>query len=534
MAGFEPTNTVSQNASTGAAMFGSPMPDQRLDYLKLNQDQQQFNQGVGLQRDNMQLQRETRVAGEAENQRDRQHQVKMEETKTKNQNDLAQRAFNANKNLQVVELKFAQANAAERERIAPLVMEARKRAAEADAKLASFTTVMKAGREGIKTFMDQATKMRDDLKASQEQARVVGKRVAMDAVSRIAEDLSTAGADGYKIWQQIANGVLLPTSDPGESDYGFDLLKINDDLVNARVGEGDQGEYSGIGGFLKSAGEMVGQTIENLSGDTLQLGPDAKNQAIIDDQKIQQRASELVSKYIARSLSQQTGDKFAPEDVRSLIEEMFKGGNEPGNITDMLMKMQTMGISTDVLRSAFLETSAALDGMDKDGPEFNRVRINEKRNTLPTDSAQYMALEATLKLMDRMQSMARTASVHLKSVDLDSFDKMITYMNRVASGGSPMKRNDLAGLVPSLVGTADDDLRSSIMLSGDLGGLESLPGSDPFGYLNREIGLLGKSKSDIESEIAGYGMELSGLDTETKGRSKDLGKMLRDLERLVY
>jgi len=533
MSGFQPINTVTPQASAGAAIFGAPDPDTTLDYKKLAQDQKQFDAGVGLRREEIVADDRRQNRTLADNQAGREHDVLMENTRTENENKLRQRVAEFDKNKRILELKFAQANAQERERLAPQLLDARKRSSNADAQLAAFNAMLKLGTDKFAMFAQRATNMRDMIRQTSEAERNIGRRAGMDALSRIAEDLGQEGQRGYNQYRSIAGtNLFLNMSDYGDSDYGFDLLKINDDLVGERAVDGSDNEYSGFSGAAKHFGQLVGQTVEDLSFGTLQTGPEAQSLATIDDNKVEQRSSEMIARYVARAISQQTGDKFVPEDIRVILDEMIKGGDNVGDQAAILVKMQKAGISPEVMKSTLLELSAAMDGKDPNSPAFNRIEISRRRDSLPVDSGQTMALNATLKLIDRMQSKARTVAAQIQSVDLDSMNALISYMERASSGGKTFKRDEMARLIPSMMGTnVDEDFRDSILGDASLGDIEKIAPENQFGFLNQQITSMGRNKSAISDEISDLEAKLEAL---AQGRSQDIGGLIEGYEGIKY
>lgn len=517
---YEPTSAVSQGAAAGAAAFGAPQPDQSLNFAALQQQgriagqnlaqQQQEMQQSGQQfQQGLQLQRETQKAQAAENVAGRQHDIALEKQRNDNAKALQDQAFERSRNLKMAELEFARANASQREQMAARLMQIRKDAQNANAKLASYKLLTEGGQKAIGSIVEQATQMRDSLTKAQEQERMIGAKAANSAIGRILEDMNNAGRTGYETYRNMTRGY----GNDGDVDIGFDLLRFSSDVV--------EGGLSDVSKFGK-------QVFQTLTGDMVRMNA-AQELASVDDSRVQGRASELVSRHIARAISEQVGDRFAPEEVRSMIDQMMKGDENVGDQAVLLGKMQKIGVSPEVIKSSLLHMANALDGTDAGSP-LSRASIMQKMQQVEPDTAQHMALSASLKMLDTMQAKARTVAAQLQSVNINEMNEMIDILGRAATRGGMIDRSQLAGLVPGMIGS-DQGTRLSrdIMESQALGELESL-GPDPFGRIARENLPLQSLASDRALEEADLLMRLSQLDEV--GTPAAMASYLDDLRRI--
>ena len=523
--GYEPTSAVSQGAAAGAAMFGTPQPSQALGYAQLQQQnkianqnmaaderraqegQQQFQQGVGLQREQM-------AATSNESSQRRDHEVKMEQQRQQFEQRLQQQAFDRSQSLKVAELEFAKANAEERERLAPLLIQKRKEAANLNAKIAANKVLGTQGRERLGQFIDQATQMKDAMEKSRAKEGEIGSRASTAALNRMYEDIINSGKDGYKTYNDMIGDQGYGLAKLGGEAPGFDLIKIRPDIVDELSRETPQNR-------LEIMGRSIGQMISNTTGGFIDTGSDASAVASIDDDKIESKSSELISRHIARSISEQTGDKIPPDQIREVLDAMFKGGDNVGDQAVMLGKLQNIGVSPEVVKSALVHVAHTLDGTDE-GP-FSRLSIKKQMEGVAPGSAQEMALQATLKLVDRMQVKARVAAGQLPEADVDGLSDLISYIQQGVQGGGAIKRSELERRVPTFMGgRQDEDLLQRIRSDTLLGDLENL-GADPFGALNREENLLRRQSGDVGAEETGIQQELDLLEG---GGSRALGGLI--------
>lgn len=527
--GYEPTSAVSQGAAAGAAMFGAPQPNQALGYAQLQQDRQRMQQQGQLAQQGMQaderraqeqqqqfqqgadLQREQMAATSKEGADRRAHDQKMEQQRQQYEQQLQQQAFERQQALKIAELEFAKANAETREKLAPKLMQQRKDVAAVNAKIAANKVLSTQGRDRLSSFIQQATDMKKAMKEAKDKEDEIGGRSAKSALNRMYEDILNAGKDGYKTLKNMAGTI----ADVGAEDIGFDLLDTSG-IANQIVDDAEGGFMSGLG----LMGQELKQTASKASFGLIDPN-EASSVAKIDDGKISTRANELISRNIARAISEQTGDKVAPDQIREVLDAVFKGGDDVKDQTVLLSNLQKVGVSPEVAKSALLNLANSLDGTD-DGP-LSRISIREKMATVPEGSAQYMALQASLKLIDQMQVKARVAAGQLPGADLDGLDEMMKYIQRAVEGGGAIKRSELEGLVPTFFGgKQDEDLLDRIRSDTMIGDLENL-GADPFGQLSREGTSLGKQAGDLSQKELDL---LEQLEMLKEGGSRELGGLI--------
>jgi hypothetical protein len=221
----------------------------------------------------------------------------------------------------------------------------------------------------------------------------------------------------------------------------------------------------------------------------------ARNIIGIDDSAVSSKANIVLSKNLARAISEQTGDKIAPDAIREIMDSVIKMGDQPGDQAVLLQKLGELGVSPEVMKSAMLSTAHMLDGTDEGSP-FSRTSIMKQIDESAPNSPKRIALEATLKMVETMQGLARTAAINLPAHDLGGMDALVTYIQRAISGGGKVNRSEAAGLVQDYKGTEDDLLRDAILADTRLGELEGL-GADPLGQIRRNIASETRRGQDI-------------------------------------
>jgi hypothetical protein len=540
--GYEPTSAVSQGAAAGAAMFGAQQPSQGLGFAQLQQqrqlsqqgmqaderraaeDMQRFQGGQGLAREQLQFGREQMQQNLQEGKEERDNRLKLQQDSQQFQQRLQTEMLDRNKQLKMAELEFAKANAQRREALAPQLMQLRKDAADISGKLAAKKILETQGQEALARVLKQAGETRETMRKSNEDERAIGSRSAKSAASRMYEDMVNSSKDSVSRFSNVfgENGVDV---EKFEEALGYDLLKesgMGESAINTLSGTG------GIGDLLTSTAlSAVGILgTDGITANVVGYDPEkgARNIIDIDDGAVNSKANMLLSKNLARAISEQTGDKIAPDAIREVMESVVKMGDEPGDQAVLLQKLGELGVSPEVMRSAMLSTAHMIDGTDEGSP-FSRTSImKQMEKTLP-NSPKRIALEATLKMVDTMQQRARTAAANLPTQDLAGMDAMVTYIERAISGGGKVNRSELAGLVQQYKGTEDDLLRDAILADTRLGELEGL-GADPLGQLRRNIASEARRGQDIS---------LNQMDLERMLQdesSSDIQVLLDELKRM--
>jgi hypothetical protein len=250
----------------------------------------------------------------------------------------------------------------------------------------------------------------------------------------------------------------------------------------------------------------------------------ARNIIDIDDSAVSSKANILLSKNIARAISEQTGDKIAPDAIREAIDSVVKMGDDVGDQAVLLQKLGEIGVSPEVMRSAMLSTAYMLDGTDEGSPLSRTSIMKQMEETIP-NSPKRIALEATLEMVEAMQKRARTAAANLPGQDRAGLDAMVTYIERAISGGGKVNRSELAGLVQQYKGTEDDLLRDAILADTRLGELEAL-GADPLGQIRRNIA----SETRRGEDISLNRMDLERMIQDES--SSDIQVLLDELKRM--
>jgi len=497
-------------------MFGAQQPSQGLGYAQLQQqrqlsqqgmqaderraaeDVQRFEKSQGLAREQLQFGREQMQQNLQEGKEERDSRLKLQQDSQQFQQQLQTQMLERNKQLKMAELEFAKANAQRREALAPQLMQLRKDAADISGKVGAYKILETQGQEALARFLKQAGETRETMRKSNEDERAIGSRSAKSAASRMYEDAVNSSKDSAQTLSNMFGESGYDVAE-FEDSIGYDLLKptglgagaVDDLSYNSEKGVGSpdlSGAKLGVVGIMGTDGvtaRAVGYDPEK----------GARNIIDIDDGAVSSKANILLSKNIARAISEQTGDKIAPDAIREAIDSVVKMGDEAGDQAVLLQKLGELGVSPEVMRSAMLSTAHMLDGTDEGSPLSRTSIMKQMEETLP-NSPKRLALEATLKMVDTMQQRARTAAANLPGQDLAGMDAMVTYIERAISGGGRINRSELAGLVQQYKGTEDDLLRDAILADTRLGDLESI-GADPLGQIRRDIASQTKSGQDI-------------------------------------
>jgi hypothetical protein len=391
-------------------------------------------------------------------------------------------------------------------------MQLRKDAADISGKVGAYKILETQGQEALARFLKQAGETRETMRDSNEKERAIGSRSAKSAANRMYEDMVNSSKDSAKTLSNMF----------GESGYdvaqfddsiGYDLLKTTDS-AQSDVDDLAGGVFGNIKALAKGAFDAT--AYDEKEGAKSILG--------IDDSAVSSKANILLSKNIARAISEQTGDKIAPDAIREAIDSVIKMGDDAGDQAVLLQKFGELGVSPEVMRSAMLSTAHMLDGTDEGSP-LSRTLIMKQINETDPMSPKRVALEATLEMVEAMQKRARTAAANLPTQDLAGMDSMVTYIERAISGGGKVNRSELAGLVQQYKGTEDDLLRDAILADTRLGELEAL-GADPLGQIRRNIA----SETRRGEDISLNQMDLERMIQDES--SSDIQVLLDELKRM--
>jgi hypothetical protein len=500
MAGYEPTSAVSQNSTAASAMYGSQQPNQALGYAGLQQQRQLAQQGMAADErragedmerfyGGMGMQREQFGAQIAENKERRSHEMKMQQDSQRFQQDMQNRALENQKNLKIAELEFAKAGAVRREQLAPQILKMRQDAANDNGKIAAYKVLETRGKEALTENIGKFTEFRDTQRKVKEKETEIGARSANAALARFNEDLRNGSAENKKtIYNLFGDNPFFGISTGAidvEGDYGYDLLKPNDDMVDYVGDEQNPPDPNRPTAY----GRAVLKTLDKLTGNQVGVAEESTPMFVsVDDDAVNRKSQSLLSTNVARAIAEQTGGNVPAEQIRQVVDRIIQGGDQPGDQAVLLGMLQEAGVSPEVMRSALNHFADAMDGTDKSS--FNRQMIREQIDAAPAGSPKRMALEATLKMIDSSSSKARTAAAHLPGFDLSELDSAINYLQAAASGSGRVDRNELANFVGlGFAGRQDDDLRDAILSDTRLGELEGM-GTDPLGQIRRNLGSL--------------------------------------------
>jgi transposase-like protein len=536
--GYEPTSAVSQNAAAGAAMFGAPQPNQALGFSQLQQqrqlaqqgmqaderraaeEMQRFQGGQGLAQEQLKFGREQMQQNLQEGREERQSRMKLQQDSQQFQQQLQTQMLERNKQLKMAELEFAKANAQRREALAPQLMQLRKDAADISGKVGAYKILETQGQEALARFLKQAGETRETMRKSNEDERAIGSRSAKSAASRMYEDAVNSSKDSAQTLSNMFGDSGYDVAE-FEDSIGYDLLKPTG------LGAGAVDDLSGSPDFSGAKLSAVGiMGTDGVTARAVGYDPEkgARNIIDIDDSAVSSKANILLSKNIARAISEQTGDKIAPDAIREAIDSVVKMGDDVGDQAVLLQKLGEIGVSPEVMRSAMLSTAYMLDGTDEGSPLSRTSIMKQMEETIP-NSPKRIALEATLEMVEAMQKRARTAAANLPGQDLAGMDAMVTYIERAISGGGKVNRSELAGLVQQYKGTEDDLLRDAILADTRLGELEAL-GADPLGQIRRNIA----SETRRGEDISLNRMDLERMIQDES--SSDIQVLLDELKRM--
>lgn len=536
MAGYEPTSAVGQNSTAASAMYGAQQPNQALGYAGLQQQRQLAQQGMaaderraaeGMEQfyGGMGMQREQFQAQLGENKERRAHEMKMQQDSQRFQQEMQNRAIENQKALKIAELEFAKAGAVRREQLAPQILKMRQDSADINGKIASYKILETRGKEALTENIGKISEFRDSQKKVKEQEGLIGQRSANAALTRFNEDLRNASNDGKKtIFNLFGDKPFLGISTGAidvEGDYGYDLLKPNEDRADDVGDELNPPDPNAPSAY----GRTVLKTLDKFTGNSVGVGQNSVPMFVsVDDEAVNRKSQNLLSTHIARSIAEQTGGNVPSEQIRQVVDRIIQGGDQPGDQAVLLGMLEESGVSPEVMRSALIHFADAMDGTDKSS--FNRQMIQEQRDAAPTGSAKQMALEATLKMIDASSAKARIAASHLPGFDLSELDATINYLQAAASGSGRIDRNELANMIGTgYKGRQDDDLIEAIRSDTRLGELEGL-GRDPLGQIRRE---LGSYASQQDKNAIGLG-ELERLYKEDS--STDIDALLNALRNM--
>jgi hypothetical protein len=436
-----------------------------------------------------------------EGQQERESQLKLQQEGQQFQQRLQTEMLERNKQLKIAELEFAKANAQRREALAPQLIQLRKDAADSSGKVGAYKILETQGQEALSRFLKQAGEVRETMRQSNKDERAIGSRSAKSAASRMYEDMVNSSRDSVSRFSSVfgKNGYGV---EEFEDALGYDLLKesgMGESTINALSGPLLPSSIGEIGDRLTSMG--IGLTgilgTDGIAANAVGYDPEkgARNIIGIDDSAVSSKANIVLSKNLARAISEQTGDKIAPDAIREIMDSVIKMGDQPGDQAVLLQKLGELGVSPEVMKSAMLSTAHMLDGTDEGSP-FSRTSIMKQIDESAPNSPKRIALEATLKMVETMQGLARTAAINLPAHDLGGMDALVTYIQRAISGGGKVNRSEAAGLVQDYKGTEDDLLRDAILADTRLGELEGL-GADPLGQIRRNIASETRRGQDI-------------------------------------
>jgi transposase-like protein len=519
-------------------MFGAPQPNQALGFSQLQQqrqlaqqgmqaderraaeEMQRFQGGQGLAQEQLKFGREQMQQNLQEGREERQSRMKLQQDSQQFQQQLQTQMLERNKQLKMAELEFAKANAQRREALAPQLMQLRKDAADISGKVGAYKILETQGQEALARFLKQAGETRETMRKSNEDERAIGSRSAKSAASRMYEDAVNSSKDSAQTLSNMFGDSGYDVAE-FEDSIGYDLLKPTG------LGAGAVDDLSGSPDFSGAKLSAVGiMGTDGVTARAVGYDPEkgARNIIDIDDSAVSSKANILLSKNIARAISEQTGDKIAPDAIREAIDSVVKMGDDVGDQAVLLQKLGEIGVSPEVMRSAMLSTAYMLDGTDEGSPLSRTSIMKQMEETIP-NSPKRIALEATLEMVEAMQKRARTAAANLPGQDLAGMDAMVTYIERAISGGGKVNRSELAGLVQQYKGTEDDLLRDAILADTRLGELEAL-GADPLGQIRRNIA----SETRRGEDISLNRMDLERMIQDES--SSDIQVLLDELKRM--
>jgi len=518
--GYEPTSAVTQQGAALSAQYGNPNGQginwaqmqqqgelarrgQQIDREHMQQQANQFQQGTQLQREGIQFERE-KLAKLTKAQADAQeHDIRLEDVKQQHQMENTNRRLQIETELQAAELEMAKAHGADREAKAARVASLREQRNDITGKAAVYDAYSRLGREGLLEASKRVKDTHNALKEQKKASAELGKSAAGIASRGIHEDMYAANTSERDTLKNILgrNGYDVARF---EGDFGYNFVSPTDLGLNGINAQGGTDELDDILGsaqlLARHAGSLVG--FGDVGADRL---------IKIDDAKINQFASSVLSKRVADGIAQATGGKIAVDDLRQAIEGFVKtpgstdpnkdlvGPQGPNDPMDAMQKLTSLGVPPDVAKSALMEVANNLSGANSEFA-FHKQSLLKSLEGVPMDSPRVVATQAAIKALERVQEEARTLGTHIQGLDVDGLQSTLSYLDRVSSGIEGYDPNVIAGTIPDVPGSELDDQLRSLVRDRRLTDLSQF-GPDAFRKLDDLLVPLKRRGLDLDNQL---------------------------------
>lgn len=554
--GYEPVGAVTQQGAALSAQFGGIQPNNGLGYMQLQQqgqlarqgqqiDQQQmqqqanqFQQSQQMQREGLQFERDKLARLTASQKQAEDHERSMQDLKVKTQERMTNDRMKIEQELRAQEIEMAKAHGADREAKASRVAMLRQQRDAVVGKMNAYDAYSRAGKDGLLEVRKRVADTHLTLQKQKQAAADLGKTAAGIASRALVEDLVSANNEERRKYDaMLGKGGYGGASFEGDLGYNFlspaefgqqfiDVL--NRGAAPESIGDYFERTYLGAQAFL---GDAARPLIGNVPSDQLLK---------IDDAKINEYAQSRLSKIVAEGIAQATGGKIAVDDLRQALEGFIKapgtmdpnkgltGPQGPNDPMDAMQRLTALGVPPDVAKSAFMEVAYNLSGQN-DKFETNKQALLKSLEGVPSDSPRYMATQASIKALERIQEEARIMGTHIDGLDIDGLQSTLTYLDKVASGAQIYDPSAIEGTIPdintgNLPGGSelDDQLRVALR-DRRLTDLSQF-GPDAFRKLADLITPLQREKLDVENRML---TEDELKDVESQGTFDDLLEILR-------
>jgi len=549
--GYEPVGAVTQQGAALSAQFGGVQPSNGLGYMQLQQqgqlarqgqqiDQQQmqqqanqFQQSQQMQREGLQFERDKLARLTASQKQAEDHERSMEDLKVKTQEKMTSDRMKIEQELRSQEIEMAKAHGADREAKAARVAVLRKQRDAVVGKMGAYDAYSRAGREGILEVRKRVSDTHLALQKQKQAAADLGRTAAGIASRSLVEDMVSANKTERDNFANIFGRNFYDVA-KFEGDLGYNFLSpsdIGEGALRSQSGAGD----SVIGDAWDSATLFARHAVQLIGGD---VGADRLMK--IDDAKINQYAQSKLAKIVAEGIAQATGGKIAVDDLRQALEGFIKtpgsmdpnkdlvGPQGPNDPMDAMQRLTALGVPPDVAKSAFMEVAYNVSGQNEKF-ETNKQALLKSLEGVPSDSPRYMATQASIKALERIQEEARTIGTHIDGLDIDGLQSTLTYLDKVANGVQAYDPNVLEGTIPDVnVGNLpggselDDQLRVALR-DRRLTDLSQF-GPDAFRKLADLITPLQREKFDVENQML---TENELDDVESQGTFDNMLDILR-------
>jgi hypothetical protein len=475
----------------------------------MQQQANQFQQGTQLQREGIQFERE-KLAKLTKAQADAQeHDIRLEDVKQQHQMENTNRRLQIETELQAAELEMAKAHGADREAKAARVASLREQRNDITGKAAVYDAYSRLGREGILEASKRVKDTHNALKEQKKASAELGKTAAGIASRGIHEDMYAANSEDRKKYEAILGksgyGAAQFEGDFGynftsPTDFGQEYIDVSTrGLAPESIGDYYERTVLGARSFFGSAARSL---IGNVPADQL---------IKIDDAKINQFASSVLSKRVADGIAQATGGKIAVDDLRQAIEGFVKtpgstdpnkdlvGPQGPNDPMDAMQKLTALGVPPDVAKSALMEVANNLSGANSEFA-LNKQGLLKSLEGVPADSPRAVATQAAIKALERVQEEARTLGTHIQGLDVDGLQSTLSYLDRVSSGIEGYDPNVIAGTIPDVPGSELDDQLRSVVRDRRLTDLSQF-GPDAFRKLEDLLVPLKRQGLDLDNQL---------------------------------